>query len=95
MVFNFSFNYQATVTVVILWYFNYQAAVTVVILWYFNYQAASVLSNIVKPVYIVAVNFSGGGNQRKPPTFCKLLTNLSHKFVSSTPRPEWDLNSQL
>ena len=74
MVFNFSFNYQA--------------AVTVVILWYFNYQAASVLSNTVKPVYTVAVNFIGGGNQRKPPTFCKLLTNLSHKFVSSTPRPE-------
>jgi len=26
--------------------------------------------------YIVAVNFIGGGNRRKPPTCCKSLTNF-------------------
>ena len=32
---------------------------------------------------------------RKPLTFCKLLTTLSHNVVSSKPRHERDSNSQL
>jgi hypothetical protein len=28
--------------------------------------------------YIVAVSFIGGGNWRKPPTCCKLLTNFTY-----------------
>ena len=38
------------------------------------------------------------GTRRKPPTFRKLLTNftkVSHNVVLSTPRHEWDSNSQL
>ena len=46
----------------------------------------------------MTVGFIGGGNrsiQRKPPSCHKLLTNLSHNVVSSTPRHERDSNSQV
>ena len=45
--------------------------------------------------YIVVVSFIGEGNRsirRKPTTCFKLLTNLSHNIVSSTPRHERDSN---
>ena len=48
--------------------------------------------------YIVPVSFIGGGNrstQKKPPTFGKLLTNVSHNVVSSTPRHQPTSKSQL
>ena len=48
--------------------------------------------------YIVAVSFIGGGNQstrRKPPTFRKSLSNLSHTAASSTLRYERGSYSQL
>ena len=37
--------------------------------------------------------FIGGGNRRKPPTCCKLLTSFIHNVVSSTPCHEQDSNS--
>jgi len=42
----------------------------------------------------MTVSFIGKRNRRKPPTCHKLLTNLSHNVVSSTPRHEGDSNSQ-
>jgi hypothetical protein len=46
----------------------------------------------------VAVSFIGGGNQstwRKPPTYRKSLTTLSHNVVSSTPCHEQDQHSKV
>jgi hypothetical protein len=34
----------------------------------------------------MADSFIGGGNRRKPPTYLKSLTTLSHNVVSSAPR---------